>query len=169
MKIVLLSIALMLFFASCAGQPAPDDALPNDVQNVDTQANDASENEQGSDSADSGVNSVNSESIKIVYFDFDEFALTQGNMDIALANADSLSSSSASIKLEGNCDEWGSDEYNYALGLKRAKAVKDAITSNGIDESRISMVSYGESNPICSEKNKSCWSKNRRVETKFLP
>ena len=171
MKSIILAIALMLSFMACSGQPAPDGSLPNDVQSVDDKVNSASENDQVSDSGDGDVNSRGSSNrgTEVVYFEFDTFSLSQNNMEIASSNAESLLANSSSIKLEGNCDEWGSDEYNYALGLKRAKAVKDVIVSSGVDASRVSMVSYGESNPACSEKNKSCWSKNRRVETKFLP
>ena len=73
------------------------------------------------------------------------------------------------IKLEGNCDEWGSDEYNYALGLRRANAVKAAMTAQGVSADRITMVSYGESNPVCTDKTKECWAHNRRVDFKLLP
>ena len=74
-----------------------------------------------------------------------------------------------SLKLEGNCDEWGSDEYNFALGLKRANAVKDELLNNGVASERITLVSYGSSNPVCTEKTQECWSKNRRVDFKLLP
>ena len=70
------------------------------------------------------------------------------------------------IKVEGNCDEWGSDEYNYALGLKRANVVKDALVADGVNPNRLSVVSYGESNLVCSEKSKSCDAQNRRDEFK---
>ena len=73
------------------------------------------------------------------------------------------------VKLEGNSDEWGSDEYNYALGLKRAKAAKDALVADGIDASKIVLVSFGESNPICTQKNTACWKMNRRVDYRLLP
>jgi len=73
------------------------------------------------------------------------------------------------IKLEGNCDEWGTDEYNYALGLKRAKTAKDALVADGVDAQKIIMVSFGESNPICTQKNTTCWKMNRRVDYRLLP
>ena len=72
------------------------------------------------------------------------------------------------IKIEGNCDEWGTDEYNYALGLKRAKSVKEALRANGVHGKKMKLISYGESNPVCTEHNKECWAKNRRVEFKVL-
>lgn len=106
-----------------------------------------------------------------IYFDFDKFNVRsdmQGNLstdaDIAKTKAKDFS-----IKLEGNCDEWGSDEYNFALGLKRSNTVKMALVAEGVDASRITMVSFGESNPACSDKTKECWAKNRRVDFKLLP
>ena len=54
-------------------------------------------------------------------------------------------------------------------GLKRANTVKTAIIAEGVDEKRITMVSYGESNPVCTDKTKECWAQNRRVDTKLLP
>jgi len=106
-----------------------------------------------------------------VYFAFDKFNL-DADMQAKISTAAELGKTGASaynVKLEGNCDEWGSDEYNFALGLKRTDAVKKALVAEGIDASRISMVSYGESNPVCSDKTQACWSKNRRVDFKLLP
>ncbi|QKF59761.1 OmpA family protein [Aliarcobacter lanthieri] len=103
--------------------------------------------------------------IEHVYFDFDKYSLTATNKEKAVNNASKLSqvSSDTTIKVFGNTDEWGSDEYNYALGLKRANAVKDVLVANGVS-TNITMVSLGESNPVCTEKTKECWAKNRRVE-----
>jgi peptidoglycan-associated lipoprotein len=103
--------------------------------------------------------------VEHVYFDFDKYSLTADNKAKAVSNASKLSavSSGTTVKVLGNTDEWGSDEYNYALGLKRATAVKDVLTSNGVT-ANISLVSLGESNPVCTEKTKECWSLNRRVE-----
>ena len=106
-----------------------------------------------------------------ITFAFDRFNLSGEMQDRADANS-ALASGDATnfaIKLEGNCDEWGSDEYNYALGLKRANSVKSTMLKNGIDASRITMISYGESNPTCSDKTDACWAQNRRVDTKLLP
>ncbi len=109
---------------------------------------------------------------KNIYFDFDKFNIRNDQVSNVSHDADlfkSEANSDYTIKAEGNCDEWGTDEYNYALGLKRGKSVKDALVDRGVAENRIVIVSYGESNPVCTEKTKECWQQNRRVEFKLLP
>jgi len=107
--------------------------------------------------------------VESIYFGFDKYSLTDEQRKLAKENASKLNGLDGNVKVEGNCDEWGTDEYNYALGLKRAKVVKDALVADGISTSKISIVSFGESNPVCSDKNSECWSKNRRAEYKPLP
>jgi len=106
-----------------------------------------------------------------LYFAFDKYNLDDSNRELAKSNAVKLSSleQNTKIKLEGNSDEWGTDEYNYALALKRAKSAKDALIADGISSSSITMVSFGESNPTCTDKTVECWKQNRRVEYKLLP
>ena len=109
--------------------------------------------------------------VENLYFAFDKYNLNESNREIAKTNAVKLSSldQNTKIKLEGNSDEWGTDEYNYALALKRAKSAKDALVADGISSSSIAMVSFGESNPTCTDKTVECWKQNRRVEHKLLP
>jgi len=109
--------------------------------------------------------------IKQVYFAFDKFNLSSEMLIRVKSNAVAFSKikDTDKIKLDGNCDEWGTDEYNYALGLKRAKSVKDALVAEGINSNKIVLVSLGESNPICSAKTKDCWKLNRRVDNTLLP
>ncbi len=119
---------------------------------------------------------VNGKSVflRSVHFAFDKFKLSKEMKVITKENYNKIDplvteNSSLKIKLEGNCDEWGTDEYNYALGLKRAKTIKDKLISDGIDGSKIVLVSFGESNPVCNDKSEQCWKKNRRTDYKLLP
>jgi len=109
--------------------------------------------------------------VENLYFAFDKYNLNDENREVAKTNAVKLSAvnQNVKIKLEGNSDEWGTDEYNYALSLKRAKAAKNALVADGIPSSSITMVSFGESNPTCTDKTVECWKQNRRVEYKLLP
>ena len=75
----------------------------------------------------------------------------------------SKSNQSALLLIEGHADERGTNEYNLALGERRAKATRDYLVSVGIDAGRITVISYGEERPICTEKTDACWAKNRRA------
>jgi len=181
MKSLVLSgvVATLLVFSGCSDKEPVVDAPAQEVEATSTaQEVEAVATETVSSEA-SDVSSVASElsmadieaQLSSVYFDFDQFTINT-DMQEKISTGASIAKAAAlpyNVKLEGNCDEWGSDEYNFALGLKRASAVKKALVAEGIEESRISMVSYGESNPVCSDKNKECWSKNRRVDFKLLP
>lgn len=112
------------------------------------------------------------EKLQTIYFDFDKYDVRANQQNAVDTDAKILSGDEAqpfTIKVEGNCDEWGTDEYNYALGLKRAKSVRDSLSAKGVTADRMIMVSYGESKPTCSEKTKTCWANNRRVDFKLLP
>lgn len=100
-----------------------------------------------------------------ILFDYDKFNIREDMQEGMTKNT--LLVKGKSIKLEGNCDEFGSDEYNFALGLKRANSVKTALVNSGLSADAITMASFGESNPVCLEKTQECWAKNRRVDFKL--
>ena len=105
-----------------------------------------------------------------MYFGFDRFIIEGSkNIEVVKNNANLIISSGANVRIEGNTDEWGSDEYNYALALKRASSVKDALIGNGVAEAKIDLVSYGESKPLCVEKTRACWQENRRADFVLTP
>jgi outer membrane protein OmpA-like peptidoglycan-associated protein len=110
--------------------------------------------------------------IQNVYFDVDQYAITSEKLSIISHDANILRAdiqNGAKLKIEGHCDASGSDEYNYALGLRRAKSAKDAMVSNGINSNSITLVSMGESAPACtSSSSAGCYAKNRRVEFKVF-
>jgi peptidoglycan-associated lipoprotein len=98
-----------------------------------------------------------------IYFDYDRFALRSDAQSTLKSNAQLMrDNSSWQIQIEGNCDERGSDEYNLALGKKRAEAAKSYLMDLGIDSSRISTISYGEENPAAQGSDEMAWSRNRR-------
>jgi peptidoglycan-associated lipoprotein len=100
-----------------------------------------------------------------IYFNFDSADLSQESRDILTKNADLLAKdTSLKIRVEGNCDERGSDEYNMALGERRAKAAKDYLVNLGVQPDRISIISYGEEKPVDPGHDESAWAKNRRDE-----
>ncbi|MDP2701178.1 MAG: OmpA family protein, partial [Candidatus Rokubacteria bacterium] len=66
------------------------------------------------------------------------------------------------VLIEGHADERGTNEYNLALGEKRAKAAMNYLVAQGVQASRITIISYGKERPVCTEKTEACWAKNRR-------
>lgn len=99
-----------------------------------------------------------------VYFAFDKFNLTDESKRILERNAKEMQSSpSATLVIEGHCDERGTVEYNLALGEKRAKAAMSYLTTLGIQASRVEVVSYGKSRPFDAGHNEDAWAKNRRA------
>lgn len=106
--------------------------------------------------------------LQSVYFDFDQFSLTDGARGTLRRNAEILQGHpDILVEIQGNCDERGSEEYNLALGERRAQSVKDYLVNSGISRGRISTVSYGESNPQAMGHSESSWQRNRRAD--FVP
>lgn len=102
---------------------------------------------------------------RVVYFDLDQDALRPEFQAIVACHAKYLRDRPSSrMNLEGNADERGSREYNMGLGERRGNAVSSAIQANGGSGSQITVVSYGEERPVCTQSNEDCWAQNRRVE-----
>ncbi len=103
--------------------------------------------------------------LESIHFDFDKYNLTDEAIAILTKNAEILMNNpDVKITIEGHCDERGTEEYNLALGEKRAMAARDFLVRFGIEKSRISIVSYGEERPIDPRHNEEAWAKNRRAE-----
>jgi len=107
----------------------------------------------------------------VIYFDFDKYNIRKDQWPKVEKLAELIKNNPANytVRIEGNCDEWGTEEYNYALGLKRANAVKDALIKLGVDPKKLTIISYGELNPVCTAHAKWCWRKNRRDNFTYLP
>ena len=98
-----------------------------------------------------------------VFFDFDRYDLRADAREVLKNNAGWLkANASARVEIEGHADERGTNEYNLALGAKRAQSAKDYLVTLGISKERLSTISYGEELPVCKDNNEGCWQKNRR-------
>jgi peptidoglycan-associated lipoprotein len=98
-----------------------------------------------------------------IYFDFDRSFVRDDAKATMKANAEWLKANpKVKIRIEGNCDERGTKEYNQALGQRRATSAKKYLTDMGISAKRILLISYGKEKPVCNESTEGCWQKNRR-------
>ena len=104
-----------------------------------------------------------SAALQDIHFDFDKYDVRPGDAKILDTNAAWLKQNASTLVLiEGHCDERGTNEYNLALGERRSKATMNYLVSQGIQANRMTIISYGEERPACTDKNEPCWSKNRR-------
>lgn len=100
---------------------------------------------------------------KDIYFQYDQFNLTpEAKETLNKLGEWLMKNNSVQVLVEGHCDERGTDEYNLALGERRAHSAKKYLTQLGIDGDRISTISYGEERPVDPGHNEAAWSKNRR-------
>jgi peptidoglycan-associated lipoprotein len=99
-----------------------------------------------------------------IHFNFDQYDLDKASREVLLTNVAYLHKHpNIQIQIEGYSDERGTNNYNLALGERRANSVKSFLSSQGIEEQRLHLISYGEEKPFCQESDESCWSQNRRV------
>ncbi len=104
------------------------------------------------------------EAFKDVLFDYDKYDIRPEARPALDSVADFLNNErTMNVVIEGHCDERGTNEYNLALGEKRAKAAKTYLIARGISSARIIVITYGEEKPACMDQNDSCWQKNRRA------
>ncbi len=177
LAVIYMLISLFIGGCSTKSDVGYSDTTTNNTGKTNSvDKNSISSEHSGLDYVNTVTSNINGQDVTLnsVHFAFDKYALSDEMRMIVknnnkVINPITMSNNDLKIKLEGNCDEWGTDEYNYALGLKRAKAVKDALVNEGIPSSKIILVTLGESNPLCTNKEPSCWKKNRRVDHRLLP
>jgi len=103
--------------------------------------------------------------MKMIHFDYDRFFIREDAKPVLESNATWLRKfRSAKILIEGHCDERGTEEYNLALGEKRAKSTMEYLVSLGISPERMKIISYGKSQPLDSGHNEVSWQNNRRAQ-----
>ena len=127
-----------------------------------------SEFDQGSVSDSSGGQTTSVKMLETVYFDFDRYDIRTDARPALRGNADAIKQNAdwGTVVVEGYCDERGSEEYNLALGERRANGVKQYMVDLGVPSSRLRTVSFGEAKPAVMGHDESAWRYNRRSEFK---
>lgn len=98
-----------------------------------------------------------------IHFGYNDYTVQPQDSSILRENARWLQGHpERNVQIEGHCDERGSEEYNIALGAKRAQSAKDYLITLGISPGRLSTISYGKELPVCTEHDEGCWQQNRR-------
>ena len=176
MKNAALIIATALLAAACASQDPKTDAVVEDrSKQVDTSKGTDTRSQVAKVDPSKGVvgnpltDPNNILSKRSVYFEYDSNAVKDEyrNMITAHSRYMTADKKDARIRIEGNCDERGSREYNLALGQRRAEAVKKVMTVLGVQDGRIETTSYGEEKPKAMGHDESSWSQNRRADIKY--
>ena len=180
-RAALLILFVAFIAAGCASKQKYTDAAEGgtassekNAASISSEANAASEGTTttvksasiaGDSASQTLLNRVRAEGLLRVNFEFDQYILSQESRDILTADAAFLAEmEQLKVLVEGHADERGSDEYNLALGERRALAAKNFLVSVGVDEDRLSIISYGEEKPLAAGHSESDWSKNRRAE-----
>lgn len=162
---VCMFIAALVCSAACSKKnvepPAADTAAAvEELQDTDLGAGEF----MAPDPNDPVLNAV----FKNIHFNYDQFALTPQARAILDGIAEWMKINPSKLVLvEGHCDERGTNEYNLALGDRRANSAKTYLTQLGVDAARIYTISYGEERPLASGSTESAWAKNRRGEFKI--
>lgn len=166
-------LAVMVTLTACqfvplkkAGQTA-DDAAAQKGEDTQSAVTDSPQKFASGGSLEvSSLNDPNSPlSQRVLYFDLDSSQVKEGDREILRVHAEFLAAHpEISVVLEGHTDERGSREYNIALGEKRAKAVKQLLTLQGVADKQVQVISFGEERPVALGHDNAAWDLNRRVE-----
>jgi len=155
--VIMIAIAAVTVMSGCShtkkGAAAPDTTAPQVV---------ASEPEETDVMAEGKI-------LNTIYFDFDKSDLQPNAIEVLKKIGNWLSKNpNTKIRIEGHCDERGTDEYNIALGERRALAAKNYLATMGIPMQNVNTLSFGEEKPADPGHNEAAWAKNRRAEFKIV-
>ncbi len=163
-------LSLVLLLAACGSKQVDDVAAASDQPGDDEGIaagfdSETSGIEEGAAGAEAGSIDAAKSALTPIYFEFDQATLTSDARQTLRTHYEFLRNyPQAAIVVEGHCDDRGTDEYNLALGERRAKSVKDYLSSLGVEAGRLSIISYGEERPVVFGSGESSWAKNRRAE-----
>ncbi len=170
--VMVMLFAMSLLVSGCAKTPAKDEGLTEETTKVELKQQQPAvvvEKDVKDDAAAlaRAAELAAANGLVRIQFDFDQYVLTDVAKAVLVVNGELLTAAPAvKILIEGHCDERGSDEYNLALGEKRALAAKSYLVSLGVGADRMSVISYGEEMPIDPASTKAAWAQNRRANFK---
>ncbi len=174
MKKVVLYLALAALAAGCASQEAKKDAPVTDrstatpPSTATAPSTTTSPSRPGSVAGDPLRDPNSPLAKRSVYFDFDSNVVKDEYRGLVQAHSRYLGEKrDTRIRIEGNCDERGSREYNLALGQRRAEAVKKVMSVLGVSDGRVETTSYGEEKPVAKGHDEQSWAQNRRADIKY--
>ena len=177
MKNIALYIAIALAAAACASNETKDTAPSVSDRSTATQTPSAGGTSSTTQPqrpmdrvAGDPLHDPNSPLAKrSVYFDYDSNAVKDEYRGLVQAHSRYMTTDKrdSRMRIEGNCDERGSREYNLALGQRRAEAVKRVMTVLGVQDGRVETISYGEEKPKAMGHDESSWAQNRRADIKY--
>jgi len=170
--LTVITLAALLCFGGCAKKAV--DATPSPVAPVAAAPSGEAAATAGAEAqsqpvatAAATLSTQDGSKLETIYFDYDSFTLQPAARQALERNAAWMRTNpTVKVTIEGHCDERGSDEYNLALGDRRARAVKSYLTTLGIDGERLATISYGEERSAVVGHDETAWSKNRRAEFK---
>lgn len=154
-------VALLAFVAGCASNTEPVEEAPADTG---SEFNDAAPPPPPRPQVRDTTISARNLTIAPVYFDLDESRIKREFEGILRDAASALRETGASVTIEGHCDERGSEEYNIALGERRANAVRSYLYNLGVPNGQMTVVSYGEARPAVNGTGETAWQLNRRAQ-----
>jgi len=154
--------------AGTTGGPGPGEMAGNPGgTNVESTANGIPQNPAGAH--DGWLEDASIFKANTIYFDLDSSVVKSSETAKASAVADYLKSHTAqAVRVEGNCDERGTEEYNRSLGDRRAQAIREALVGLGLESTRVDTISYGKDRPAEQGHDESAYKKNRRADFVLL-
>jgi peptidoglycan-associated lipoprotein len=172
---LLLVLATAGFAAACGGKPKPEQPAPEPAPAatptptpapVDNSAEQRrADSIAAANAAAERLKAVAADLAAMINFDYDQAAIRQNDQGTLDRKASILGANpNVKIQISGHADERGSDEYNLALGNRRAAAAKRYLENKGIDASRMDVVSYGEERPLNQGHDEAAYAQNRRDE-----
>ncbi len=163
LKSTLFSLVLILTLASCANNQKKT-VTNNSTVEQDKGAIDNGNNPGINLDLNGDSDSNKAGALQTVYFDFNSANLSDSTRATLENNAKFLKANpTVKVQVEGHCDERGGVQFNLALGEKRAKGVREFLTSKGVEAGRISTISFGKERPVLFGHDEEAWSKNRRA------